>query len=322
MKRLGFFPALLLAMLSTNVSAQDYPAKPIRVVVPFAAGGVSDVIARLISDRLRVRLNQPVLVENRAGGNTVPATEYVLKQSAPDGYTLLVHGASMTVTPHLTQVNYDVKRDVQGVASFVTIPLVMVVNAAVPVKNVAEFVAYAKANPGKLNVGIIGVGVTDHLTSELLSLRANMKVTHIPYKGTAIAITDLLQNAIQVRYDGYSNVKQYVESGRLRILAITQGKRSPVIPDVPTIAESGYPDVDVTSWQGLLARAGTPMGIVTRLSQEVEAIIKDPEVLEKYRTLGFEPRYMNAQQTTEQLLVDDARFGKVVREAGIKVEAM
>src|SRR5579871_4274372 len=272
--------ALVLASLAlvTTAHADNYPSRPIHLIVPYAAGGAADSIARVLAKHVGNALRESIVVENRGGGAAITGTEFVNK-SEPDGYTLLLgQSGPISINPAVYKsLPYDPVKDFAPISLTTTYPYVMVVNAALGVKRLKEFVALAKAKPGELNYGTAGVGASNHLVTELFASRAGIKMTHIPYRGTALAVADLLAGQVQVVFSDPISALSLVKSGALIALAVTGKDRSSVMPDVPTIAESGFPGFDAVGWHGILAPAKTPPAIIARLNAQIQAALKDPE---------------------------------------------
>jgi len=312
--------AALTLAAPLSALAQEYPAKPIRLILPFPPGGVTDLLARTLAERLQARLGQPVVVENKAGAGTVLASDFVAA-AAPDGYTLLMASSSLGAAPSvMKKVNYD------PVKSFAPITLVaqvshwLVVNQSLPVKNVAELIAYAKANPGRLSYASTGNGTSTHLEAEYFKQLAAVHMVHIPYRGSGPALTDLVAGQTQLMFDAVGSSTGMVRDGKLRALAVTTAVRSPAVPDVPTIAESGLPGFDVMPWLGLVAPAGTPQAIVTKLHAEIVKAMDTPEVREQFRQRGL-PLVLNAPAEFGPFIVQEtAKWVRVVKTAGITAD--
>jgi tripartite-type tricarboxylate transporter receptor subunit TctC len=280
-------PALALALLALasavtlpNQTAQaaDYPSRPIHLIVPYAAGGAADSIARILAKRMGKAMGQTIVVENRGGGGSIVGTEFVNK-AEPDGYTLLLgQSGPISINPAVYKnLPYDPVKDFAPVSLTTTYPYVMVVNPSLGVKTLKEFVALARSKPGALNYGTTGVGAANHLVTELFDSKAGIKMTHIPYRGTALAVADLLAGQVQVVFADPISALSHVNSGALIALAVTSKERSPVAPAVPTMSESGYPGFDAVGWHGILAPANTPPAIVARLYAEIREALKDAE---------------------------------------------
>jgi tripartite-type tricarboxylate transporter receptor subunit TctC len=272
--------AFAVAATSANHAARaaDYPSRPIHLIVPYAAGGAADSIARILAKRIGKAIGQTIVIENRGGGGSIVGTEFVNK-SEPDGYTLLLgQSGPISINPAVYKnLPYDPVKDFAPISMTTTYPYVMVVNSALGVKTLEEFVTLARSRPGALNYGTAGVGAANHLVTELFASKAGIKMTHIPYRGTALAVSDLLAGQVQVVFADPISAFQHVNSGTLIALAVTSKDRSPVAPAVPTMSESGYPGFDAIGWHGILAPANTPPAIVARLHAEILEALKDPE---------------------------------------------
>jgi tripartite-type tricarboxylate transporter receptor subunit TctC len=321
-KRLFRALSALAWMLSAAFAmAQTYPAKPIRLVVPFPPGGSADIIGRTLAQRLAEQMGQPVVVENRAGASAIIGSDYVAK-SPPDGYTLLLGNVgSMTIHPFLyPNLPYDPVKDFAPVSLVGAVTSVVVVTASLPVNNVAELVAWAKANPGKLNFTSSGAGSSTHLTGELLRLRSGIKMEHIGYKGSAPALLDLIAGNVQLMFENLPSVLPHIKAGRARALATTAAKRSSALPDVPTMMEAGYAGFDMVSWQGVMAPAGTPPEIVARLNAEIVKALQTREVREGYAKLGVDVLGNTPEQFAAYIRQEQAKWSNVVKDAGIRLE--
>ena len=300
--------------------AQTYPVKPVRIIVPFAPGGV-DVTARIIADRLTAGLGQPFIVENRAGaGGSVGAK--MVASSEPDGHTLMFSTPGPVVVSPLMNRNagYDAVKSFAPVAIVSQSPLLLVIHPSVPAKTVKELVAYAKANPGKVHFPSPGFGTQPHLVGEMFKSMTGLDIAHVPYRGSAPAITDLLAGQMQIYFDNFANLLQHVESGKLRAIAVTGDGRSPQLPDVATMDQSGYGAIAATYWNGMLAPAGTPAAIVARLNATVNQALATPEVRAALQKLGSDPKSGTPQEFAAFIAAESERWGKVVRDANIKVE--
>ena len=311
--------ALVLAASVSAAAQESYPNKPVRIVVPFAAGGVADLLPRIVGEKLAQKWGQPVIVENKVGaaGNIGMAEG---ARAAPDGYTLLLAPAgNLTVNPKLfPNLPFDTQRDLTPVTLLAQSPNVLVVHPSVPAKTVRELVAYAKASPGKLNFASPGEGSGAHLAGELLNLEAGIKAVHVPYKGIAPAVNDLLGGQVQVMFAGISTVIQHVKSGKLVALAIASAKRNPQLPEVPTVAESGIPGFDVTSWYGIVVRAGTPPAIVQKVQRDMTEALQSPDVKEKLAALGLEAVGNSPAEFDALIRAETKKWGDIVEKAGIK----
>ena len=307
-----------LASVATPASAHGYPAKPIRLVVPYPAGGVADVVARLLSARMAKSMGQPIVVENRPGAaGTIGAA--VAAQATPDGYTLLLMSSSLTVAPSMyTNLTWDPLRSFAAVALVGAIPSVIVVHPSVPSTSLKEFVAYAKARPGVLNFGSAGAGSIIHLAMEMLQQRAGIQLIHIPYKGQPEALIGLLTGDNQVMALTSALAKPPIEAGQIRALAVTSKVRSTALPNVPTVVESGFPDYEETTWFGFATPAGTSPAIIARLNSEIVTAMKDPNIEGTLRALGAELSPGSPQEFQSFLDADVKRWSSVIKQAGIK----
>jgi tripartite-type tricarboxylate transporter receptor subunit TctC len=308
--------------LAGNASAQStYPMKPIRMVSPYAAGGGSDTLARILGQKLLEAWGQPVVVDNRPGGGGIIGAETVARAS-PDGYTLLVTpSAVLTINPHLySSLRYDTFRDFAPVTIASNSPYFLVVHPKIPATNVKELIAYAKTNPAKLNFSSSGSGSSTHLAGVLFNQMAGVDIVHIPYKGAAPAIVDLLAGNIQMRFSSVVPVLPHVKSGRLRGIAISSVKRYSPLPDVPTIAESGLPGYAVESFYAVVAPAGTPRDIIAKLNTELVRNLKSPEVGAQMATEGAEVIGSSSEELARALRDDFARWAKPVKDSGARVD--
>jgi len=316
----GAAGAALLAAFTSIASAQStYPNRLIRIVVPTVAGGSTTMIARVVSDHLTKTWGQSAIVDNRPGGNTILGTEYVAK-AAPDGYTLLIPSITHIVLPLITPTPYDPIKDFVAVTGLASQPYVLLLHPSVPAKNVKEFVALAKARPGQVDYSISGAASGGRLAAELLSMVAGVKLQMIPYKGGAQALTDLIGGQVQVSYQAPITVSHHIKSGRLRGIGLTSETRASVLPDVPTMAEAGYPGTEVNTWQALFAPAGTPKDIVDKLSAEVRKVLGSPDVTAKLAAQGVNAYPTTPEQFTNIMKTDSTKIAKVVKSAGIKLE--
>ena len=312
--------ALMLAIAASIVApaaAQNYPVKTVRLVAPFAPGGATDVLARLTAQKLGERWGQSVIVDNRAGaGGNIGAEAAV--RSAPDGYTLLVAGAphaiNMTLYRNLT---YDLARDLVAINRIAGYPSAIVVHPSVPAKSVKELVALARARPGDLNFGSPGPGSPNRLAVELFMIMANVKMIHIPYKGgSGQMVTDLVAGHVQLASIGLPPSMEYVKAGRLRAIAITSTKRSPLLPDVPTVSEAGLPGFDVTSWYGIFAPAALPGNLVARVNGDVSAILQATDLRERLQRMDAEPSPLSPEDFARFVREEIAKWAKVVKASG------
>ncbi len=310
---------VLALALPGALFAQSYPAKPIHLIVGFTPGGGVDINARLLAAKLSEYLGQPVIVDNRPGAGTNIANEFVAK-AAPDGYTLLMSTATVAINMTLyKKLNYDTLRDFTAVSVFSASPNILVVNASVPVTSVAQLIALARARPGQLNYSSAGSGTTQHLSGELFKTRTGTDIVHIPYKGTAPALTALIAGNVDLSYANIPAIHQHVKSGRLRPLASTGPKRSELMPEVPTMKESGV-DMEVVVWYGVLAPAATPREIINKLAELVEKAAHAPDVRQRLLEQGAEPVGNTPEEFARQLRTEVATWAEVVKISGAKAD--
>lgn len=316
--------ALALTTLTSAVSAQtatDYPTRPIKVIVPFAPGGATDVLARMVGQKLAEAWGQQVVVENRPGaGGNIGAEAGA--RAAPDGYTLTLAAAGfMAVNPSLyAKLPYDPVRDFAPVALLVKAPLLLVVNPAVPARTTRELVEWARANPGKLTIGNGGQGTAQHLGGELFTSVAGIRAVHLPYKGSAPATTDLLAGVFEAQFDNMVTLLPHVKSGKLRALGVSGATRVPVLPDVPTIAESALPGFETGTWYGMVAPAATPAAVLDKLNREIARIVALPEINDKMVAMGLVPAVGPRAVFGDFIRAEIAQYGKLIRSAGIKLD--
>ncbi|MFO1324915.1 MAG: tripartite tricarboxylate transporter substrate binding protein [Burkholderiales bacterium] len=301
--------------------APAWPSRPLRMVVPFPPAGATDILGRTLAQKLSEALGQPVVVENKPGAGGSIGSDAVAK-APPDGYTLLMATTSThSVGPSLNpKLPYNAERDFTPVVWVANATNILLVTPALPVKNTAELVAYAKANPGKVNYASSGNGTIVHLTAELFASTAGVSLTHVPYKGTALAVTDLMNGQVSILFDSLVSGMPHVKSGKLKALGVTGAKRSALVPDLPTIAESGVPGFVSDTWFGVFVPAGTPREIVQRLNAEINRILAMPDFREKLETLGAEPVGGTPEQFAAEVRSETAKWARVIREAGIKLE--
>ncbi len=309
-----------LAASATCTAADPYPARTVRMVVPFAPGGGSDIVARLLSPKLTEALGQTVVVDNRAGASANLGAGVVAK-AAPDGYTLLLANANYTINPSLFKtLPFDPIREFAPVALIANVTNVLAVHPSVPAKSVKELIAFAKAHPGQLNFASPGNGTSSHLAGELFRQLAKIEVTHIPYKGATPAITDLIAGQVSFTIASMLSVLPYAKQGRLRLLAVTTAKRSTALPELPTIAESGLPGFEVANWFGVIATGGTPRTIVERLNAELVRIARSPDIAEKLAAQGADPATGTPDDFERFIQAELKKWAAVVRGAGIQPE--
>lgn len=319
-KKITLGVALAVTTLCGSAWAQTFPTKPVTIVVPFSPGGATDIMSRLLAERLNKRLGQPVLVENRPGAGTMIASEYVAKSPA-DGYTLLLAASSLGIAPSLyKKVNYDPIKDFAPVSQVASVVHVLVVHPSIPAKNVDELVTWLKANPTKANYGSVGAGTSTHLEAELFNSVAGVKMEHIPYKGSAPALTDMIGGRLQVMFDAYASSGPFIKDGKVRLLAVTTAQRSKSLPDTPTVAESGLPGYEAMPWLGLMAPAGTPAPVVNKLYAELHEVLKEPAVQEKFRSLGLDIIGSKPEEFKTFLSGDIVKWAKVVKDSGAKAD--
>ncbi|MDM0073814.1 tripartite tricarboxylate transporter substrate binding protein [Variovorax sp. J2P1-59] len=317
-KRRGLLPVLALALSSYAFAAGDYPNRTVRVVVPYPAGGIADKVAREVAEQLQQRLRQPVVVENRSGAAGNIGFEHVARQPA-DGYTLLLAPASnLTVQPVLFKhLSYDLERDFTPVSLLVQTPQVLLVHPSLPVDSVQSLVDYSKKNPGKVNYGV-SVGAYSHLAGELLRSRTGADFTAIPYQGSAPAINDLLAGQTQFIFNEVITAIPHIQAGKLKPLAVAYSTRAPWLPKVPTTAEAGFPDFEVTSWYGIVARSGTPAPVVDRLARELRAIVQSPDFRKRYDDIGAFTVGSSPEEFGRFIQSETRKWTAVVKQAEIQ----
>jgi tripartite-type tricarboxylate transporter receptor subunit TctC len=312
--------AVAAALTLTPAVAQIWPERPLRIVVAAPAGSSLDVLARVIGDRLKDRIGQPVIVENKpAAGGTVATGE--VAKSAPDGYTMVLSfNGPLAFGPLLQKLPYDVQKDLAPVIITSSQPNVLAVNAQLPVKTVQELVAYGKANPGKLNYASVGNGSSSHLNMELLKSVSGLDAVHVPFNGSPPAVTATVQGETQMMFAVMQPLQAQIQAGKLRAIAVTTARRFPLLPDLPTIAESGYPGFEALAWNGLLVAAATPRPIVLRLNAEINAIMKQPDVLKKMNEAGFDLVGGTPEDFGRLIAGETEKWAPVIRKVGLKVE--
>ena len=307
--------------LPVIANAQTYPSKPIRIVIPFPASGGTDVIARTVQPKMTEALGQTLILDNRSGANGNVGTEIVAR-SAPDGYTLLLNGSgTLAINPGLyAKLPYDSIKDFAPVSIMVLQPSVLVVHPSLPARNVKELIVLAKSKPGQLNFASSGSGSISHLAAEVFSMMGGIQMVHVPYKGAGPAMVDLVAGQVQVNFGGSPSVMPHVKSGRLRALGVTTAKRVTATPELPTIAEAGLPGYEATGWYGLLAPAGTPDAIISRLNQVMIATLQNADIRDKLVGLGLEVSTSTPQQFTDFMKSEIAKYTKVIKAANVKVD--
>jgi len=310
---------LLMALAGSAVGQQAYPNKPIRIVVPFPPGGSNNALARLLGQKLTESWGQPVVVDNRPGGNTIIGTDVVAKSPA-NGYTIMLVVSTHVITPLLLSTPYDPIKDFAPVATVDSSELVLVLHPSVPANTLREFVALAKSTPGQLNYATPGTGGVAHLATELFSVMTGVKMQHIPYKGGGPALTDLIGGQVQLYFHSLPSAIPHIKSGKLRPIAVSGETRSPVLPLVPTFSEAGLPAYEAKFWHGVLAPAGTPKEIIDKLSTEIARILAMPDIKEKLASQGTEPFISSAEQFATLMKIDMARYARVIKAANIRIE--
>lgn len=318
LKRLAF--AVLALAIAPFAIAQTWPDKPIKFVMSAPAGSSIDVLGRTIADKLKERLGQPVIVENKpAAGGTVATSD--VAHAAPDGYTMvLAFNGPLSFAPLLQKLPYDVEKDLAPVIITSSQPNVLAINASLPVHSVKELVAYAKANPGKLNYASVGNGSSSHLNMELFKSVAGFDAVHIPFNGSPPAVKSTVQNETQMLFAVMQPLQAQIQAGTLRALAVTTAKRFPLLPDLPTIAESGYPGFEALAWNGVLVPAATPKPIIARLNTEMNAVLKEPDVVSKMHNLGFDLVGGTPEAFGALIHGEAVKWAPVIRKLGLKVD--
>ena len=309
---------VLLGSMSAAALAQPYPVKAVRVMVGASPGGGTDIIARMLADKFADSMKQPFIVENRPGASNTIAADVTAK-AAPDGYTLLVAtNTAQAIAPHLIKLGFDPLKDVQPVGLIVVVPNVLVVGPAVPARSLQELLALIKSKPGEFRYATAGVGSTQHIAAEAFARASGTRLVHVPYKGSSQAHVDLLGGQVEMMFDTSSSAMGQIKAGRLRPLAVTTPQRSAELPSVPTLAEAGVQGAEMSTWYGLFTTGGTPRPIVERLHAELQNALKQPDVQGRLTGLGGEPGALSVQQFAEMNRADFERFGRLIREAGIK----
>jgi tripartite-type tricarboxylate transporter receptor subunit TctC len=313
----GLLVGLSLLLLPAAVSAEDFPNKPIKLIVPFPAGGPNDIIARVVGQRMSEIVKQPVVIDNRGGQGGVLGTDAVAK-AAPDGYTIgIVSASSLVINPTMEKVPYNVKTDFAPVTLVTTVPEMLVVASNVPARDMKELIALAKAQPGKLNFASAGVGGLPHLAGELFKLTAGIDVVHVPYRGAAPAINDLLGQQVQMAFLDLPVLLQHIKAGTLRPIALGAPARAPTAPDVPTTAEVGMPDLLIENWYGMIAPAGTPENIVNILNAVTNQAMDDPQVKQKLADQGLTVAGDRPKHFRDYINAESAKWAKVIKAAGL-----
>ncbi|MBC7709760.1 MAG: tripartite tricarboxylate transporter substrate binding protein [Rhizobacter sp.] len=309
-----------IPLVASAQTASPYPIKPVRLMVGASAGGGTDIIARMLAEKFAASFKEAFVVENRPGASNTIAADLTAK-AAPDGHTLLVAtNTGQAIAPHLIKLSFDPIKDLTPIALIVTVPNVLVVNQQVGAKDAKELIAMMNAKPDRFTFASSGVGSTQHLAGEGFKLATGVKMTHVPYKGSSQAHLDLIAGSVQVMFDTTSSAMSQIKAGKLKALAVTTPKRAAELPDVPTLAEAGVPGFEMSTWYGLYATAGTPKDVVARLVDETNKILRLPDVQAKLRGLGGEPGGMNVEQFAALNKSEFERFGKLIREANVKID--
>ena len=316
---MGVLACVLIVFAGPAASQQAYPAKPVRLIVPFPPGGAIDIVARVIGQQLSPRWQQAIVVDNRPGANGIIAAEALAKSPA-DGYTIIIVSSAHLINPLLLPTSYDVIKDFAAIGTSASSELLLAANPSVPANNLQEFIALAKARPSQLNYASSGNGNINHLAAELFNMMAGIKTQHVPYKGTGPSLVDLIGGQVQIIFSPPSAVIPGIRSGKLKAIAVSGKNRLAALPDVPTFTESGLANFDVKYWFGFLAPARTPKAIIDRLSSEIAAIVALPEVNEKLVGEGLDPFISNSDQFAALMEADLARFGKIIKTANIKLD--
>jgi tripartite-type tricarboxylate transporter receptor subunit TctC len=304
------------AAFIANASAQSYPARPISIILPFPPGSGNDTVARIIGPKITEELRQPVIVDNRPGAGGVVAAD-AASRAAPDGYTLFLPSSSVAINMHSARAKYDLIRDFAAVSVVGTLPFVLVVHASLPVGTIKELIALAKRRPKELNYASSGMGGTGHLLGELLRTSTGIEITHVPYKGSGAASTELISGQVHMLFTNLSSMAPHVKSGRLKALGVSGSQRSSVLPSAPTMAEAGYPQLDIGTWFALVAPAATPGAIVARLNLSMVKILGMSDVREQLIRQGVQPSPTTVEEAASFLKKDVAGWGKILKDAGI-----
>jgi len=318
-RAVGLFATMWGAsILADDAGAQAYPNRQIRCIVPYIAGASPDVVARIIGPRLSERLGQAVVIDNRGGANSIIGTELAAR-SLPDGYTILLGATALATNPSLYKLSYDAGKSFSPITQTVAVHFLLVVHPSLPVRTVAEFITLAKARPGQLTYGSAGTGSPGHLAGELLKNLTGIKLVHVPYKGGPQAMADLIGGQIQLQFDVIATSLPQIKAGRTRALAVSSVKRSTILPEMPTIAET-VPGFNMVGWQGFLVPAGTPGEIIQRLHREIAAVLALPEVHQRVLELGYETVGSSPREFAEFMRADTAQFARIISGAGIRPE--
>jgi len=310
-----------LAVLPASAQTSDYPSKTIRLISPFSAGGTNDFLSRAIARKLETALGKPVIVENRTGANGMIGADFVAKNPG-DAHLLFMgngatHGSNSTLYPKIT---YDAVKDFTPVGMLAFVPLVLIVNTALPIKSIPELLAYSKAHPGSMSFGSSGLGSTAHFTGEKFKQLTGIDLVHIPYKGDAPAVTDVLGGQLPLAFISITSVISHLNSGRMRILAVANARRSPSIPDVPTFAEAGIKDMEFATWYAVMAPAGIPKDVVNKLNQEINTALDSQDMKQSFATQGAEPTKFKPEELGAFVIAQIARYARMIKELSIRAE--
>lgn len=317
---IGLACAAVCAAASGLATAQDYPNKPVKLVVPYPPGGPTDIVARVVAQKLQEQMGQPFVIDNKPGAGANTGAEAVAR-SAPDGYTLLVATTAHAINPSLfSKLTYQLLKDLTPVSQLTSGPLVIVANPALPAQNIQELIALAKGKSGGLNFGSSGNGQSTHLSAELFSAMAGVKMSHVPYKGSAPALTDVMAGQTDLMFDTMLSAMPHVKAGKLKALAVTSSQRSPVAPNIPTVAESGLPGYEAIAWNGILAPAGTPKEVIARLNTELRKVLENPDVRQRFEAQGFAASWNSPTDFGNFLQAEVGKWAKVVQVSGAKVD--
>ena len=315
-----FIIGSLLSFFAFAATAQSWPSRPMHLIVPFPPGGPTDLIGRTAAKMLSDSLGQPVIVDNRPGGSGTVGVG-VLAKAPPDGYTVGMTAITLATAPHLGPVPFDALKDFSPITNLVATTPLIVVHPNFPASNLAEFIAHVRANPGKIHYGTPGVATVPHLAAEMLQNAAGIKLVHVPYKGTAQLSQDLLAGAITLNFESSLTLaRANIQAGKLKPIAVLSAKRSPLLPEVPTVAESGYPSINASPWFGLGGPAGLPREMVVRMNEILVKGLRDPEVIERFAGIGAEVLPSTPEEFAAFIRAEYARWGEVIRRAGIKLE--
>jgi len=312
---------VLCSLFVAAAGAQDaYPSRPLKFILPFPPGGGTDILGRVIAERLSASLGQPVVTENRGGAGGNVGAE-AAAHSAPDGYTIVLVAPSLAISPSLySKLNYDPVKDLAPIGLVATVPNVMITHPAVEAKNLQEFIALARSRPGAMNYGSGGAGTSNHLAGELFNMVTGTKLVHVPYKGVNLAMQGVLAGEIQLVFIGIPAALPHIKAGKLRALALVAPQRSPALPEVPTVAEAGLKDFEVTTWYGIMTPSGTPRPIVSRLNAELVKIMHTPDVKERLAGMATDPLTSTPEEFAAYLKREIAKWGDVVRKANLKAD--